>query len=249
MKEKKERTSRPFSPGDKGRKGVFVTGTDTGVGKTAVACALVRALESDGLRCAVFKPVESGCDTRDGVPTPADATRLARACRRQPPLDAVCRYRFADAVSPARAAQLAGVKLHVGDLVAACRNDGANVTVVEGAGGLLSPIASDGVNADLAVALGFAVIVVAADKLGCINHVLLTLEAAAARGLALIAVALNRDVTAVRDAALDNAGELSTLTPAPIVEIAGRWSNDDDGARDAAGIGHLAQRVRRAIRV
>ena len=232
----------------RGGRGVFITGADTGVGKTAIACALIRALEAGGLRVAPRKPAESGCPIRDGVMMPEDAARLARACAHAPPLTAVCRYRFGDAVSPARAARLAGVELRVGDLVAACACDGGDVAVVEGAGGLLSPIANDGVNADLAVALGFPVVVVVADKLGCINHALLTLEAAAARRLAVAALALNRDTAAARDAALDNAVELAALTRAPIVEIAGDWGRATGMARDDDGAIRLAQRVRQVLR-
>lgn len=181
-------------------RGVFITGTDTGVGKTFVACRLIRALEDGGLDTAVFKPVETGCRADGGANddklTPQDAVQLARASKHRPAIDAVCRHRFAAAVSPARAAQLAGVDLRVGDLAAACRSDARRFAVVEGAGGLLSPIAGDGVNADLAAALNYAVVVVAADRLGCINHVLLTLEALAARNLHAVAVALNRPATA-----------------------------------------------------
>ena len=230
-------------------RGVFITGTDTGVGKTAIACALIRALEARGLRVAPRKPVESGCPRRDGKPMPADAARLARACAHAPPIGAVCRYRFGDATSPARAARLAGATLRIADLVAACACDTGDVAVVEGAGGLLSPIANDGVNADLAVALGFPVIVVAADKLGCINHALLTLEALAARGLAVAALVLNRDTAAARDAALDNADELAALTRAPVVAIAGDWTRDTDAAHDDVGVIRLAERVRRTLRM
>lgn len=233
----------------RGGRGIFITGTDTGVGKTALACALIRALEAGGVRVAPRKPVESGCPTRAGAPAPLDAARLARACAHAPPMEIVCRHRFGDAVSPARAARLSGAELRIGDLVAACACDGGDVTIVEGAGGLLSPIASDGANADLAVALGFPVVVVVADKLGCINHALLTLEALAARRLAVAALALNRDTAAVRDDALDNASELAALTRAPIVEVAGDWSRDADAAHDDAGVIRLAERIRRTLRV
>ena len=220
-------------------RGVFITGTDTGVGKTVIACRLVRALESGGLDTAVFKPVESGCRPDAGGPVPQDAVQLSRASKHKPALDSVCRYRFTDAVSPARAARLAGVDLRIADLAAACQSEPPHIAIVEGAGGLLSPIASDGVNADLAAALGFAVIVVAADRLGCINHVLLTLEALAARNLEVIAVALNRGGAAAPDSAavLDNARELTAHTPAPIVEM----------DRGDAGIGRLAEMVKRAV--
>lgn len=242
-------------------RGVFITGTDTGVGKTFVACQLVRALESGGLDTAVFKPVETGCRADGGGLTPHDAVQLARASKHRPAIDAVCRHRFADAVSPARAAQLAGVDLRVGDLAAACRSGPRRFAVVEGAGGLLSPIAGDGVNADLAAALGFAVVVVAADRLGCINHTLLTLEALAARNLDAVAVALNdmRNDTPgnaphnvlndapnnAPDGALDNARELAAHMQTAIVKI----GRDPDGGRGGDGIRRLAEMVKRAAGV
>jgi len=229
-------------------RGVFITGTDTGVGKTFVACRLIRALESGGLDTAVFKPVETGCRADDGGElTPQDAVQLAHASRHRPAIDIVCRYRFADAVSPARAAQLAGVDLRVGDLAAACQSEPRRFAVVEGAGGLLSPIAGDGVNADLAAALNHAVVVVAADRLGCINHVLLTLEALAARNLAVVAVALNRpDAAPAPGKALDNARELAAHTQTEIIKTGrdpdrGRGGNGD--ADD--GIRRLAEMVKR----
>jgi len=228
-------------------RGVFITGADTGVGKTFVACRLVRALESGGLDTAVFKPVETGCraDGGGGL-APQDAVQLAHASKNRPAIDAVCRYRFADAVSPARAAQLAGVDLRVGDLAAACQSEPRRFAVVEGAGGLLSPIAGDGVNADLAAALNYVVVVVAADRLGCINHVLLTLEALAARNLDIVAVVLNRpDAAPAPGAALDNARELAAHTQTAIIKT----GRDPDGGRDDGdggdGIRRLAEMVRR----
>ena len=239
-------------------RGVFITGTDTGVGKTFVACRLIRALESGRLETAVFKPVETGCRTHGGEMTPHDAVQLAHASKHRPATGDVCRYRFTDAVSPARAAQLAGVDLRVSDLAAACRSGLRRFAVVEGAGGLLSPIAGDGVNADLAAALGLAVVVVAADRLGCINHVLLTLEALAARNLDTVAVVLNRPDAApalggalndalggAPDSALDNARELAAHTQTAIVKI----GRNPDGGRDNDGIRRLAEMVKQTTEV
>jgi len=158
--------------------GVFITGTDTGVGKTVVACALTRALARAGHTVAVRKPVESGCARHAGQLEPADGAALARAAGHRETLDTVTPMRLAHALSPERAAHLEGVQLTLHDLIAAARiGDESDFFVVEGAGGFLSPLASDALNADLALALGLPVLVVAEDRLGSINHTLLTVEA------------------------------------------------------------------------
>lgn len=172
--------------------GVFITGTDTDVGKTVVACALTRALGRAGHAVAVRKPVESGCARREGQLHPADGTALARAAGNRETLDTVTPMRLAHALSPERAARLEGMELKLHDLLAATRiGNESDFFVVEGAGGFLSPLAYDALNADLAVALGLPVLIVAADRLGCINHVLLTVEAIEHRGLRLAGIVLN----------------------------------------------------------
>ena len=172
--------------------GVFITGTDTGVGKTVVGCALVRALARAGRSVAVRKPVESGCARRDGLLQPADGLALARAAGNREPLDTVTPMRLAHALSPERAARLEQVELTLHDLIAAARlGDAEDFFVVEGAGGFLSPLAIDALNADLALALGLPVVVVSADRLGAINHALLTVEAIERRGLQLACIVLN----------------------------------------------------------
>ena len=173
-------------------KGIFVTGTDSGVGKTLVGCGVVRALTRAGVEVAVRKPVESGCEKRADRLHPADGALLARAAGHREELDRVAPLRLAHAIPPDRAARLEGVDLRIEALqraVAAGRAE--DFRVVEGAGGFLAPLALDGVNADLAVALGLPVLVVVADRPGCINHALLTVEAVERRGLAVTAVVVN----------------------------------------------------------
>jgi dethiobiotin synthetase len=168
-------------------RGVFVTGTDTGVGKTVLAAALAAALRADGVDVAAFKPVVTGLDEPQAS-RPADHELLAAAAGRAP--DEVAPHRFGPAVSPHLAAELAGTALEPAALVAAARGLRADVVVAEGVGGLLVPLTLGYTIRDLAVDLGWPVVVAARPGLGTINHSLLTVEAARAGGLDVRAVVL-----------------------------------------------------------
>ena len=174
-----------------GPSGLFVTGTDTGVGKTVVAAALCAALRASGLRVAAAKPVLSGLDDEPGE-WPLDHEVLAIASGRDP--DEIAPLRFGPPVSPHLAAELAGTAIDPARLVAsvvdaATRAD-ADVTVVEGVGGLLVPIGPDYCVRDLAADLGLPLVVAARPGLGTINHTLLTVEAARAAGLDVRAIVI-----------------------------------------------------------
>ena len=169
-------------------RGCFVTGTDTGAGKTVVAGALAAAVRARGERVAAFKPVVTGLDEPGGAwPPDHELLATAAAVRSQDVTSAT----FGPAVSPHLAAELAGVTLDLGTLVAAARaaTAGADVVVVEGVGGLLVPFGDFNVR-DLAVALGLPIVIAARPGLGTINHSLLTIEAARAAGLDVRAVVL-----------------------------------------------------------
>jgi dethiobiotin synthetase len=172
-------------------RGLFVTGTDTGVGKTVVAAALAAALREGGARVAAFKPVVTGLDEPEPG-RPPDHELLAAATGADP--QAVAPLRFGPAVSPHLAAELAGTPIEPAALARTARDLGAraDVLICEGVGGLLVPLTSGGyLVRDLAVALGLPVVVVARPGLGTINHSLLTIEAARAAGLAVRAVVLS----------------------------------------------------------
>lgn len=199
-------------------KGLFITGTDTGVGKTYVSELLLQALCSHGVKAIPRKPVESGCQpSPDGSLYPADGMALLKASGLTD-LAAVTPYRFRAALSPPRAAALEGKELKLASLASACEVK-EGFAVVEGAGGFLSPIADDGLNADLAMALRLPVIIITADRLGCINHCLLTCEAVERRGLEIMAVVLNSVTPAPDLNTMDNADELRRLLSYPVIEI------------------------------
>ena len=169
-------------------RGLFVTGTDTGVGKTVLAAALAAALRADGVDVAAFKPAVTGLDEPEGD-RPPDHELLAAAAGR--PVDEVAPHRFGPPVSPHLAAELAGTTLDAGGRSwptrAALR---ADVVVAEGVGGLLVPLTLGYTVRDLAVDLGWPVVVAARPGLGTINHSLLTVESARAAGLDVRAVVL-----------------------------------------------------------
>ena len=163
-------------------RGLVVTGTDTGVGKTRVAVALIHALRAQGLRVAVMKPVAAGHAPGE---LNEDVAALLQATHATADLCDVNPYAFAEPVAPHIAAQLAGVRIEL-DVIAAAYfrlAAAADVVVVEGAGGWRVPLNEHDDMADLAQRLGLPVVLVVGLRLGCLNHALLTAESIAHRQL------------------------------------------------------------------
>ena len=196
--------------------GLFVTGTDTNVGKTYIATLLARELITRDCKVTPRKPVESGCLNQQGELIPADALALKQASNFRGDLNEICPYRFEAAVSPVRAARLQNQQLSIEQLAEACKtNNDKSFLLVEGAGGFYSPLADNGLNADLATALQLPVLLVAEDRLGCLNQILLTAEAIAHRGLNLAAIVLNQKSTDI-DNNMNNAEDLGEHIDVPI---------------------------------
>ena len=166
---------------------LFVTGTDTGVGKTLVSAALLHALSAHHARVVGMKPVAAGIELINGVLANEDviALRAASTCAVPPEFDNP--VLLPDPVSPHIAAARAGKPIDIAHLVACHRALAqlADAVVVEGAGGFHVPLSALETGADLAQALGLPVVLVVGLRLGCLNHALLTLEAIRARGLTL----------------------------------------------------------------
>lgn len=167
---------------------LLITGTDTGIGKTWVGRALSHALVAAGRRVVALKPVETGCNASGSHLE--DGALLAAATGQAEPRAAL--FRFADPVAPALAAEREGQDIDLDALVLQIEglSQGADVLLVEGAGGLLSPITWEWTVVDLARSLGAAALVVAADRLGSINHTQLTLSALELAGIDLAGVVL-----------------------------------------------------------
>jgi len=175
-------------------KGLFVTGTDTGVGKTFTCRALIAAFRRRGLRVGVFKPCETGCEEKNGALVPSDASLLLGDSGSDLTLDRVCPYRFRAPMAPAEAAEMECGDLDFEGAVQVFREirDQHDVTLVEGAGGLLVPFQGSRTVADLAGAMGIPVLVVARIGLGTINHTCLTVEYAKSRDLDILGIVFNR---------------------------------------------------------
>ena len=211
----------------------FVTGTDTGVGKTTVGVALLAAAAARGHETAAMKPLESGCARgADGALVPEDALRLAAAATGRASLDDVCPYRFEAPVAPGVAAEAQGVAIDRSVVAAALARvmERSSWGLVEGAGGLLVPLGGGLTIADLVVWTGFPLLIVARPGLGTINHSLLTVEVARARGIEVAGVVLasaagETDATA----AWSNARENQRHGSVPVLGWLG-WSADQ-GAR------------------
>lgn len=167
--------------------GVFVTGTDTEVGKTVVAAGLLHAVRGQGLGVAGYKPVAAGCEPTEQGWRNEDALALLQAAGAELPYAAVNPVALPAAIAPHLAAEDEGVVLELPPLVAGYRRLAGQVewVLVEGAGGWRVPLNERQSLADLAVALGLPVVLVVAIRLGCISHALLTAEAVAADGLPL----------------------------------------------------------------
>ena len=196
-------------------RGIFVTGTDTGVGKTAVAAALLRALVAQGWRAVGMKPVAAGVEA-DG--RNADVVALAAASNVAAEPALVNPYCFAPPIAPHVAARAEGRAIELRVLADACATlaRAADVVVVEGAGGALVPLGPDHDMLDVARACALPVLLVVGVRLGCLNHALLSALAIRARGLTLAGWVATR-IDPAMCAAQDSVDELASRLPAPCV--------------------------------
>lgn len=197
-------------------KGIFVTGTDTGVGKTVIAGALAALLRADGVNVGVMKPVQSGGIRENGRLISEDSRFLMKAARVDDDLSLVNPYCLEPALSPNVAADISDVRIDPSAIVRAfdelaSRHD---MVIVEGAGGLLVPIRDDFLIADLILALNLPIVVVARPNLGTINHSLLTLCYAQRLGIKAIGTVIN----GYRE---DAAGIAEKTSPAIIERLSG----------------------------
>ena len=177
---------------------VFVAGSHTDIGKTHVACGLIRAARAAGLSVEALKPIASGFDQNDWADS--DPGRLLRALGLEPTFEALNRitpWRFAAPLAPPMAARLEGRDLPLAPVVELCAArlaaSRADLFVVEGVGGLMSPLADDGTGLDLITALAMPTLLVGGSYLGALSHTLTALEVLQARGHPVAAVVVSQD--------------------------------------------------------
>ena len=224
---------------------IFITGTDTGVGKTLVGCGLAAALTAHGKTVGVLKPAETGCPIQDGRLYPEDAMRLAAFAQTRFPVDAICPYRFAPPVAPSVAAEQAGVTIELETILSTFRQIAAHhdITIVEGAGGLLVPLNGQYTFAELAHDLGIPTLVVVGSKLGAINHALLTFRYARTLSLPLLGYILNHPSPTTDLAIQTNAQTLARLTDVPCRGRIPFLSLSGDIKQDRSTLGDLFSRA------
>jgi dethiobiotin synthetase len=220
-------------------KGLFITGTGTGVGKTYVAALIARALRASGVRVGVYKPVASGCnETAQGLVSP-DATSLWEAAGRVGGIERVCPQMFAAPLAPHLAARAEGKRVDGKLLREGIEywRETSEIVLVEGAGGLMSPISDEDYNADLAAEFGYPLLVVAANELGVINATLQTLITATTYcdGLDVAGIVLNSVAPHPDDVSVvSNADEIARRCVPPLlatIEYGGGIDADVDWSR------------------
>ncbi len=214
----------------------FVTGTDTDAGKTHAACALLRAARIRGLTCESYKPIESGCpvESKPG----RDACALAVAAGSTPRST----YMFTPPIAPHVAARQAGLSINLESIAqqASAIEENSEFFLVEGAGGLVVPICDDKNFSHLAARLEYPVIIVAADRLGAMNHTLLTLEAARSRNLPIACVVLS-ETTPGSGRGLDNHGAIAHFGDVTTFSLPYRESADASAEDALPIVEHLRQ--------
>jgi len=202
-------------------RGLFITGTDTGVGKTYVTALVARALAGAGNRVGVYKPVASGCERRDGQLVSGDAVALWEGAGRPGTLEQVCPQTFAALLAPHLAARAEGRRVDPRLLRSGIEfwRETSDVVLVEGAGGLMSPLSDDDYDADLAAEFGYPLVVVSANVLGTINATLQTLITASTYcdGLEVAGIVLNSPRRPGDPSTDSNRDELARRCIAPVL--------------------------------
>jgi dethiobiotin synthetase len=223
--------------------GLFITGTGTQVGKTYVGALIAKSLRNAGQRVGVYKPVASGCEECDDRLIAPDAVRLWEAAGRPGTLDQVCPQMFRAPLAPHLAARAEGRRVDPQLLRDGIRfwQETSDVVLVEGAGGLMSPLSDDDYNADLAAEFSYPLVVVSANLLGTINATLQTLITASTycEGLPVAGVVLNSLTPSRDDPSTDsNADELARRCVPPLlasVPYGGMFDRSLDWSQIAAG--------------
>lgn len=213
-------------------RGIFITGTDTGVGKTIVASAIAHHLRKKGLRVAVLKPVTSGAVIIDGILTSEDAELLRWASACNAPDSDIAPYLLREPLAPSESAACEGVVIELRLVCEAFERLSAShdFVIVEGSGGLLVPLAPNLLVADLVAELSLPLLIVARPNLGTVNHALMTCECARSRDIKVMGVVINGQPEQPGQAEQYAARLISEFAAVSIPAVLPRCNGDDEKA-------------------
>ncbi len=228
-------------------KGFFITGTDTGIGKTVITAGLADCLKQRGINAGVMKPVQSGAIRKGPVLVSADALLAVKTAGVDDPLELVNPYCLEAPLAPKVAAELAGVKINPDRITDAYHQlrSRHELMLVEGAGGIMVPLAKGLLVADLILMLGLPAIIVARPALGTVNHTLLTVEYARARGIRTAGVIINNLIKETEEIAEKTAPALiAEFSGLPVLGIVPHAEGVDV---EACEPGEIIEQVNRSI--
>ena len=205
---------------------IFISGTNTEVGKTFITVNIIKLLQSKGYLINPYKPVETGCKKRLSRLVPNDSSLFHKAIEERLSLDQINPYRFIQPISPATAIKLSNKRITISNYLSKFKSlPCCDFSVIEGAGGLFSPLALDGFNIDLIKKVKAPTILVAKDEIGVINNVMLSLNILRQYKIKVLAVILNR-IDKVQPTGMNNYKEIGALVKTPLIQILNKGRNN-----------------------
>jgi len=200
-------------------KKVFITGSGTSVGKTYFTCSLIDLIIKKGLKVSPYKPIETGCKKIKNKLIPSDSKKFYKLVNKDIDIELINPYRFQQPISPNRAIQLSKKKINIKNYIEKMKKLPKNdFLIIEGAGGLCSPISSDGLNIDLIKKMNLKTILVVKDEIGAINNTLLNIEILKKYKISVIAIILNR-IILKQPVGMNNLLEIRSYTTIPIIQM------------------------------
>ena len=207
-------------------KEIFISGTNTEVGKTFITLNIIKLLESRGSRVNPYKPVETGCKQKLSELIPHDSTLFYKAINKRIDLNQINPYRFVEPISPATAIKRSRRKIYIQNYSEKLKDlPYGDITLIEGAGGLCSPLASDGYNIDFIKKINAPTILVAKDEIGVINNVILSINMLTKYKIKLLAIVLNRKANG-QPIGMNNYKEIKSLCKTPLIQILNKQHNN-----------------------
>jgi len=200
-------------------KKVFITGSGTNVGKTYLTCSLIDLIIKKGFKVSPYKPIETGCKKVRNKLIPNDSKKFYKLVNKDIDIELINPYRFQQPISPNRAIQLSKKKVNIKNYIEKMKKLPKNdFFIIEGAGGLCSPISTDGLNIDLIKKINLKTILVVKDEIGAINNTLLNIEILKKYKISVIAIILNR-IILKQPVGMNNLLEIRSYTTIPIIQM------------------------------